>query len=191
MFFVVLTTWRRGRTLLARRVREDRVPLRRFLNRLIEEQPQRVAGTAVILSSTPDMVPAALLNNVEHNHIVHRQVVLLSVQTAGVPHVPDDQRVQLERLRLGFVQLVAQVGYQDTPDVPAILRLAEAQGLEFDPAETTFYVNHVTLIPGGDAPMAGWRTRLFALLYQNSAPAARYFNLPSDRVFEVGAYVQI
>ena len=191
VFFVVLTTWRRGRTLLARRVREDRVPLRRFLNRLIEEQPQRVAGTAVILSSTPDMVPAALLNNVEHNHIVHRQVVLLSVQTAGVPHVPDDQRVQLERLRLGFVQLMAQVGYQDTPDVPAILRLAEAQGLEFDPTETTFYVNHVTLIPGGDAPMAGWRTRLFALLYQNSAPAARYFNLPSDRVFEVGAYVQI
>ena len=191
VFFVVLTTWRRGRTLLARRVREDRVPLRRFLNRLIDERPPRVEGTAVFLSSTADTVPPALLNNLEHNHVVHEQVVLLTVTTAGVPHVPADQRVRLERLRCGFVRLAARIGYQDTPDVPAILTLARAQGLECIDEQTTYYVNHVTLIPSGTAPMAAWRTRLFALLYQNSAPAARYYGLPPDRVFEVGVYVHM
>ena len=191
VFFAILTTWRRGRAILARRVREDRVPLRRFLNRLIDEKPPRVQGTAVFLSSSADSVPAALLNNLEHNRVVHEQVVLLTVTTAGMPHVPAGQRVQLERLRCGFVRMTAQLGYQDTPDVPAILDLARGQGLEFEDRHTTYYVNHVTLIPSGTAPMAGWRTRLFALLYQNSAPAARYYNLPSDRVFEVGAYVRI
>src|SRR6478736_4299214 len=127
VFFAILTTWRRGRAILARRVREDRVPLRRFLNRLIDEKPLRVEGTAVFLSSSADSVPAALLNNLEHNRVVH-EVVVLTVTTAGMPHVPADQRVQLERLRCGFVRMAANLGYQDTPDVPTILELARGQG---------------------------------------------------------------
>ncbi len=191
VFFVILTTWRHGRTILARQVREDRVPLRRFLNRLVAEQPTRVPGTSVFLSSSPDSTPAALLNNLEHNHIVHEQVVLLTVKTAAAPHVPDPERLTIERLRLGFVTVVAQVGYQDAPDVPALLRLARRQGLDVDVDGASYYVNHISLIPGARGEMAGWRKRLFALLYKNSTPAARYFKIPPERVLEVGAFVEI
>jgi KUP system potassium uptake protein len=191
LFFTVLTTWRQGRAAVARQVREDRVLVRRFLNRLIDEQPVRVPGTAVYLSSTPETVPAALLSNLEHNHIVHQQVILLTVETVGRPHVPQRAGLTVEHLRIGFTRIVARVGYQDAPNVPAILRLAGNEGLAIDPASTSYYVNHVTLIPAGGSRMAAWRRRLFTVLYRNSIPAARYFNIPPDRVFEVGAYVQI
>jgi KUP system potassium uptake protein len=191
VFFVVLTTWRRGRTLLARRIRENRTSLRRFLNRLVAEQPARVPGTAVFLSSSPGSAPAALLNNLEHNHVVHEHVVLLTVRTAGTPHVPDSERLSIERLRLGFVTITARLGYQDAPDVPALLRLARREALDIDVENASYYVNHISLIPGGNNGMAGWRKRLFTLLYKNSTPAARYFKIPPERVLEVGAYVEI
>ena len=191
IFFTVLTTWRQGRAAVARQIRDDRVPVRRFLNRLIDEQPLRVPGTAVYLSSTPETVPAALLSNLEHNHIVHEQVILLTVETVGRPHVPQRDGLTVEHLRIGFTRIVARVGYQDAPNVPAILRLAGSEGLVIDPATTSYYVNHVTLIPAGGSRMAAWRRRLFTVLYRNSIPAARYFNIPPDRVVEVGAYIQI
>jgi KUP system potassium uptake protein len=117
-------------------------------------------------------------------------VVLLTVKTAAAPHVPEPERLTIERLRLGFVTVVAQVGYQDAPDVPALLRLARRQGLDVDVDGASYYVNHISLIPGR-GEMAGWRKRLFALLYKNSTPAARYFKIPPERVLEVGAFVEI
>ncbi len=191
VFFVILTTWRRGRALLGRQVREDRISLRRFLNRVMDEQPLRVPGTAVFLSSNPGSAPAALLNNLDHNHVVHEHVILLTVTTADVPHVPDAERLTIERLRLGFVAITARLGYQDTPDVPALLRQAGREGLAIDPDRASYYVNHISLIPGHATGMAGWRKRLFALLYTNSTPAARYFEIPPDRVLEVGAFVEM
>ncbi|MDX6547693.1 MAG: system potassium uptake protein [Gaiellales bacterium] len=191
VFFVVLTTWRRGRALLGRQVHEDRVSLRRFLNRLVDEPPTRVPGTSVFLSSSPGTAPATLLNNLEHNHIVHEQVILLTVKTTGAPHVPEPERLTIEHLRLGFVTIRAELGYQDAPDVPAMLRLARREGLDVDVEHASYYVNHVSLIPNGGIGMAGWRKRLFALLYKNSTPAARYFEIPPDRVLEVGAFVEI
>jgi KUP system potassium uptake protein len=191
VFFVILTTWRRGRALLGQQVHEDRVSLRRFLNRLVAEQPTRVPGTSVFLSSSPGTAPATLLNNLEHNHVVHEQVILLTVKTTGAPHVPALERLTVEHLRLGFVAITAQLGYQDPPDVPEMLRLARREGLDVDVENASYYVNHVSLIPNGGVGMAGWRKQLFALLYKNSTPAARYFEIPPDRVVEVGAFVEI
>jgi KUP system potassium uptake protein len=145
----------------------------------------------VFLSSSPDTVPVALLNNLEHNHVVHEQVVLLNVETAGMSHVVEEDRLTIEPLRLGFVCIIARVGYQDSPDVPAFLRQAARAGVDIDVDTTSYYVNHVSLTPTGHTRMAGWRKRLFTLLYQNSTPVARYFDIPPDRVFEVGAYVPI
>jgi KUP system potassium uptake protein len=191
VFFILLTTWRRGRGLLARQLRLGRVPLRRFINRVIDQQPMRVPGTAVFLSSTPDATPGALLTNFAHNQIVHEQVVLLTVKTLGVPSVEPERRLEIEELRAGFVQIVARVGYQETPDVPAILELARHQGVAIKLEDVSYYVNHVTLIPTEERNMAGWRKKLFVALYKNSTPAARYFHIPPDRVVEVGGYVQI
>jgi KUP system potassium uptake protein len=191
VFFTILTTWHRGRILLGRAMREGRVSLRRYINRMIDEPPNRIPGTAVFLTMSLDTVPTALLNNAEHNGIVHERVVLVKVSTVGVPHVPQAERVAVKNLRLGFVAVAASYGYQDEPDVVAALRQAQRQGLEIDLDRTSYYVDHVTILPTGRARLAGWRKRLFAVLHQNSAPVARSYHIPPDRVFEVGAYVEL
>jgi KUP system potassium uptake protein len=191
VFFTILTTWHRGRRLLARAVREGRVPMRRYLNRMIDEQPPRVPGTAVFLTSSLDTVPTALLRNTDHNGIVHEHVVLLKVQTVGVPHVDDDARTVIERLRLGFVAVTARYGYQDEPDVAAALALARSRGLDIDLEDASYYVDHVTVLATGSARMARWRKHLFTALYRNATPVARSYNIPPDRVVEVGGYVEL
>jgi KUP system potassium uptake protein len=191
IFFTILTTWHRGRITLGRAMREGRVSLRRYINRMIDEPPNRIPGTAVFLTTSLDTVPTALLNNAEHNGIVHERVVLVKIHMVGVPHVPEAQRVAVKNLRLGFVAVAATYGYQDEPDVVAALRQAQRQGLEIDLDRTSYYVDHVTILPTGRARMAGWRKRLFAVLHQNSTPVARSYGIPPDRVFEVGAYVEL
>ncbi len=191
IFFIILTTWHKGRLTLARAMKEDRVSLRRYINRMIDERPNRIPGTAVFLTPSLDTVPTALLNNAEHNGIVHERVILVKIHTVGVPHVDEAERVAIERLRLGFVAITATYGYQDEPDVVAALELAKRQGLDLDLDRTSYYVDHVTILPTGRARMAGWRKRLFALLHQNSTPVARSYHIPPDRVFEVGAYVEL
>jgi KUP system potassium uptake protein len=191
VFFTVLTTWHRGRATLARAVREGRVPLRQYLNGMIDAPPNRVPGAAVFLTTALDTVPAALLNNAEHNGVVHERVILVKIGIAAVPHVAEEDRLEIERLRCGFVTIAATYGYQDEPDVGAALREAARQGVEIDLDRTSYYVNHVTILPTGHARMAGWRKRLFMLLHQNSAPVTRSYHIPPDRVFEVGAYVEL
>ena len=132
IFFTILTTWHRGRLILAKAMREGRVSLRRYINRMIDEPPNRIPGTAVFLTTSLETVPTALLNNAEHNGIVHEHVILVKIHTVGVPHVDDSSRVSIERLRLGFVAVTARYGYQDEPDVVAALRLAQRQGLDID-----------------------------------------------------------
>jgi KUP system potassium uptake protein len=191
VFFTILTTWHRGRRLLARAVREGRVPMRRYLNRMIDDQPPRVPGTAVFLTSSLDTVPTALLRNTDHNGIVHEHVVLLKVQTVGVPHVDDDARIAIERLRLGFIAVTARYGYQDEPDVGAALALAQSRGLDIDLDDASYYVDHVTVLATGSARMARWRKHLFTALYRNATPVARSYHIPPDRVVEVGGYVEL
>ena len=191
IFFTILTTWHRGRVTLGRAMREGRVSLRRFINRMIDDPPNRIPGTAVFLTTSLDTVPTALLNNAEHNGIVHDRVILVKIHTVGVPHVPQADRVAVEHLRLGFVAIAATYGYQDEPDVVAALEQANRQGLEIDLDRTSYYIDHVTILPTGRARMAGWRKRLFVLLYQNSTPVARSYHIPPDRVFEVGAYTEL
>jgi KUP system potassium uptake protein len=191
VFFVILTTWHRGRILLGLAMREGRVPLRRYINRMIDEPPNRIPGCAVFLTTSLDTVPTALMNNAEHNGVVHEHVILVKIHTVGVPHVPEAQRVAVKHLRLGFVAISAGYGYQDEPDVVAALEQARLQGLDIDLDRTSYYVDHVTILPTGRARMAGWRKRLFALLHQNSNPVARSYHIPPDRVFEVGAYVEL
>ena len=112
-------------------------------------------------------MPPALLNNTEYNHVVHEQVVLVRVETADVPHVPESDRLTVEFLRLGFVTVNMRYGYQDEPDVVHALALASRYGLDIDLDALAFYVDHASIVPTGDHPVAGWRKRLFVLLHQN------------------------
>jgi K+ transporter len=152
---------------------------------------RRVPGTSVFLANSLDTVPPALLNNVKHNRVLHEQVVLLRFETLGVPHVDDTHRITIDRMRLGFVGVTARYGFQETPNAVTALEQAARDGLEIDLEDTSYYVSHTSVLRTGDAEFAHWRKLLFTLLYRGATPPAQYYDMPTDRVFEVGTYVEV
>jgi KUP system potassium uptake protein len=192
MVFTVMVTWRRGRELLLARLRQSSVPLPAFLDSLLRNPPVRVPGTAVFLTSTPGTVPHALLHNLAHNKVLHERVVFLTVIIKDVPWVPPQERVHIEDLKNNFFQLTVHFGFKDSPDVMQALELCRAHDLEFQPLQTSFFLSRETVIASMRVEgMALWRERLFAALARNAVSAVEYFNLPANRVIEVGTQVEI
>ncbi len=190
--FAVLTTWRSGQAMVARRMREGRVLTRGYINAMIDAPPQRVPGTAVYLTVNSDTAPPALITNVGANRVLHEHIVLFTAVTAEVPFVGDADRLEVELWRMGFIRIVATYGFQERPDVAHALRLAAERGAPIDPEHAIFFLSHVTLVPARSGPrLSPLRRWLYVLLQRNSIPAARHFELPPDRVFEVGTPVPI
>jgi len=192
LVFTVMVTWRRGRELLLAQLKQSSVPLDSFLVALFKNPPTRIPGTAVFLTSTPDAVPHALLHNLAHNKVLHERVVFLTVAVKDVPWVSDAERVSVEPLGHNCYRLAVCFGFKDRPDVMPALELCRAHDLEFRVLETSFFLSRENLIPslrvGG---MALWRDRLFAGMARNAGSAVEYFNLPTNRVIELGTQVEI
>jgi KUP system potassium uptake protein len=136
-------------------------------------------------------VPHALLHNLNHNKVLHERNVLLTVLTEEVPRVPDQERVEITRLSEDFYRVVVKYGFKDEPDVPAALELARQQGLEFKMMETSFFLSRQTLVPKLGKDMALWREKIFALMSRNSSSATGFFNIPANRVVELGTRVEL
>ena len=185
--FVVMITWKRGRTLMFRRMSEQGIPLKPFLESLAAHPPERVSGTAIFMSSTPDSVPHAFLHNLKHNKVLHERTVFLTIVTHDVPFVPIEDRVQYERI------LEAWYGFTEQPDIDEILGACRVrQALEFDIMDTSFFLSRETVIPTADTPgMAFWRDHLFAWLSRNATRATDFFNIPANRVVELGTHIEI
>jgi KUP system potassium uptake protein len=193
VIFTMLMTWKRGRTLMFRRLSEHGIPLKPFLESLETHPPQKVSGTAIFMTSTPDSVPHALLHNLKHNKVMHEKTVFLTIITHDVPYVPTEDRVQLERLVNGFWKLEAWYGFKEQPDIDEILGACRLRyGLEFDVMDTSFFLSRETVIPIASAPgMAYWRDHLFAWMTRNATRATDFFNIPANRVVELGTHVEI
>jgi KUP system potassium uptake protein len=194
--FTVLTTWQRGRELVTRRRELEEGDLPVFVDELHESQPQRVPGTAVFLNRGKATVPLAMRANVEHNHILHENVVILSIETLPVPHVPDDDRVTVDDLGYtddGIIHVSARFGYVQSPDVPEVLRSAAAASAELnlELEETSYFLSTIELSVGDAPGMTRWRKRLFVATSRISADAAEYFRLPRDRVVIMGSRISV
>ena len=190
MVFSVLTTWKRGRAELARQLAEASLPLELFLTDIAAQQPYRVEGTAVVMTSNPDGVPSLLLHHFKHNRTLHKRVVLLSMTSEKRPEVNDAERLEIHELGQGFYRVVARYGFMETPRISHVLRLCEAQGLPFNLMSTTFFLGRETLLTSGRSQMARWRKRLFAFLARNAPSATAYFEIPPNRVVELGAQIE-
>ena len=191
VIFTLLMTWQRGRLLVAQRMRASEMPLEELLHRISSVARVRVPGTAVYLTATGDGAPLSLTHNLEHNHVLHEQVVLFTARTTGVPHVPPAERLTVRALGHGVTRIYADYGFQDRPDVIAALRQAdELHALDLDLDDASFFLNHVTLLPSSAGGMRHWRKALFVVMQRNATSAARHFGLPSERVVELGAHVR-
>lgn len=189
--FTVMLTWRRGRTILSEQLEKATLPIESFLEDVASRKPHRVSGVAVFLTSTLGKVPPLLLHHFKHNKVLHDKVLLLTVVTEGVPRVPRKECLSVEALGEGFYQLVAHVGFMQTPNVPQLLRRAAEFGLQVHPEAVSYFLGRETLLTTGSARMARWRKKLFAFLARNARPAHAFFGLPSNRVIEIGAQVDL
>jgi KUP system potassium uptake protein len=190
--FTVMVTWRRGREILFARLQQSSIPLGSFLESLLADPPTRVPGTAVFLTSAPDAVPHALLHNLAHNKVLHERVVFLTVIVRDVPWVPLSEQVSVEPLAQDCYQVMVYFGFKDRPDMMQALELCRKHNLEFHVLETSFFLSRETVIPSiAEEGMALWRERLFAAMARNAGSASDYFNLPANRVIELGTQIEL
>jgi KUP system potassium uptake protein len=189
--FTIMTTWYTGRGILAERIAERSQSIEEFLRELVERPPLRVPGTAVYLARDPLVAPHSLVQNVKHNKVIHERVVLLALSTATTARVEDAERVELSSLSDSIYRVVAQHGFTEDPDVPAVLDRLRGIGLDVDPAATTFFLGRETLLVTERPGMAMWRERLFAVLARNARRATKFFHLPPERVVELGAEIEL
>jgi KUP system potassium uptake protein len=199
LIFVAMTTWRRGREIVSANRIEAEGSLQDFIEKLDANEPpvRRVPGTAVFLNANRHTTPLAMRANVEHNHVLHEHVVIVSIQTERVPHVPEHERLACDPLgdpADGIAGLTARFGFQDHPDVPALLRLADRGKLlerSFDLREASYFLSFITIVRTDAPGMSTWRKRLFLTMAHNAANPAWYFRLPDDCTVTLGERVSL
>ena len=189
--FVVMTTWWRGRYELSKQMESGTIPDELFLTDIGETPLPRVSGTAVFMTSGTDGMPNVLLHHVKHNKVLHRQVVLLSISTENVPFVVGNSSLSVRELGHGFYRVLSRVGFMQQPSVPKILSRCERQGLVVNVSDTTYYLGRQTLLTTGKARMARWRKIMFSFLAKNSRAPTEFFNLPPNRVVELGLQIEL
>jgi len=187
----IMLVWRKGRQAVLIQRDQDAAKLKDFIASLAEpDAPVRMRGTAVYLTKQSDIVPAALALNVKHNGVVHRQVVLLKVQTERAPRVSEDARVAREERSAGFSILELTFGFAEKPDVMAALR-RHREEIGFDPDEASIFIGRETPVPSMKGDLSPWQESLFGFLTRNSATASDYFLIPAPRVVELGTRIEL
>ncbi|WP_370457230.1 potassium transporter Kup [Corallococcus sp. AB038B] len=189
--FTMMTTWKRGRDILAGKLRAASLGLKDLLGSFGDHPPLRVPGTAIFMTGNPEGTPPALLHNLKHNKILHEQVVLLTIISEEIPHVVAQERVEVEPLEQGFVRVVARYGFMENPSIPDILKRCREKGLQFQLMGTSFFLGRETLIPTKKPGMAVWREALFTWMSRNARSATAYFRIPPNRVVELGSQVEL
>jgi KUP system potassium uptake protein len=195
LVFLFMSTWKQGRQVLEERLRRGGVPLDEFLLELERNPPQRIPGTAVVLSPHPRVVPPVLLHHLRHNRVLHERVLLLYVSVFDAPTVPEGERCTVQDLGGGLFQVTGRFGFMETPDVPTLLAaLPESvlRGPRIEPSGgASYFLGRATVLPTGPATMKGWRKRAFIRMARNASSRSTFFSLPADRVIELGEYVKL
>jgi len=189
--FIVLSTWRRGRSLVIREIKQSGLALEPFIESITSHPPLRVPGTAIFLTANIHGVPSALLHNLKHNKVLHERNVLLTVETLEVPVAEYGERTEITALGHEFFRLVIRFGFAEDPDIPAAMERCEAKGMGFEMMDTTFFISRETVVATDRPGMALWRDTLFAYLQRNSLPATEFFRIPGNRMIELGTRVEI
>jgi KUP system potassium uptake protein len=189
LVFTAMTTWKRGRMLVARHIRKGLIPVEQFLRDLGAET--RVPDAAIYLSAIEGMIPPSLITNLRHNNSLHEQILLVHVETSSAPHVPVQRCADIRKLSNGFSAVTLRFGFTDHIDVPDALHRRVFDRLGVDESRLTYVVGRENVLATERPGMAIWRERLFAVMARNSTDVMRFFRLPADKVIEIGRPVEI
>jgi KUP system potassium uptake protein len=190
--FMLMSTWKRGREIVKRRLNKNIVSVDSFVERIADDPPVRVPGTAVFMSGNPNGTPPMLLHHLKLNQVLHGTVILLTVVIEDDPRVESEDRLEVSEFDKGIYQMIVHFGFMDDPKVPEALRRAKGYGLDLDLNTVTYYVGGQQLVPTEDDPaMAVWREKLFVYLARNAGWSANFYGLPADRVIELGIQIEL
>ena len=188
---LIMWTWTRGASILTAKTRRDSVPLVDLMEILRARAPHRAPGTAIFLTSDPDMTPVALMHNLKHNKVLHERNVILTVRTTETPRVREEDRVTIEKVNDDFKKVIVNYGFMESPNIPKALAVCRKQGLKFDIMATSFFLGRRSIVPSANSGMPLWQDRLFIYLMKNAANPTDFFKIPPGRVVELGAQVTV
>lgn len=192
LVYTIMTTWRTGRRILADRLRETTISEVDLLRDLEKGSIPRVPGTAVFMSRYPSGLPATLLHNIKHNKVVHKSVILMSIESQETARLEDHERITWQELGSGLWRLVIRFGFIEEPNIPALLeRLAPTAPVNLNPMSISYFLGREMLIVTKTPGMATWREHMFASMMRNASSASQFFCLPPNQVIEIGAQVEI
>jgi KUP system potassium uptake protein len=190
LLIVVMWTWLRGTGIVAEKVRRASVPLQNVVSSMARSKSiVHVPGTAIFLTSDPEVTPAAMMHNLKHNKVLHAQNVLLTVRTEPIPYVPTERRVSFERISDDFSRVIVCYGYMQSPNIPKSLAKCKSEGLSFDIMSTSFFIGRRSLKVSKDGGMPVWQDRLYILLTKQADDVIDYFRIPAGRVIELGSQI--
>jgi KUP system potassium uptake protein len=188
---LLIWTWRRGTRILGQKTRRTEIPFDGLIKSLEKKPPHLVPGTAVFLTSTPDFAPTALMHNLKHNKVLHEHNVVLTIVTTDAPRVGDEDRVRINHVTPRFSRVSLRYGFMETPNVPRALAIARKLGWTFDIMSTSFFLSRRAIKPSPHSGMPLWQDRLFIALARSASDASDFFQIPTDRVVEIGTQVTV
>ncbi len=184
--YILMTTWKKERSLHLRRSADDEMSLEQFIGNIKKSDPYRPDGTAIYLTASPGNVPHSLLHNLYHNRALHETVLIITVKTLDIPHVPESDRVQVEHLEYGFHRITVGYGFKDDPDLPRALELSREKGIAYEPMRSSYFLGRDSLVSREGMGLCHWREILYVWMFRNSSGAPEYFRIPPNRVIELG-----
>lgn len=189
--FTLMMTWKKGRVQLQEKLQSDTLQLETFIKYLGTDM-NKVSGTAVFLTGSPSVVPHALLHNLKHNKILHDKNMLVTVQVSDIPYVQDELRYEFEVLEKGFYRIQINYGFKEQPNVPMVLeKIFNKIDFEYNLMEISFFVSRERLIYKADNKLTTWRKQLFATMQKNTSPISDFYQIPTNRVVEIGSQIEI
>lgn len=189
--YAVMTTWSWGRKLLLKKIQEETEPIEHFINEVMSVRVVSTPGTAIYMSSNPTGTPPALVKNMKHNRVLHKQIVVLSIIFTKVPHMNLEESITIENPTDGFYRVMAPYGFMDNANIQQIIDVLNRKGVQIKLEKTTFFLGRELLVVKDKSGFLRFRKKLFVLLSRNSQRVTEFFNIPNDRVFEVGSQIEM
>ncbi len=191
MIYILMTTWNNGRKNLLEKIRQQTMSLENFITEILSIRMIAIPGTAVYMSSNSKGTPPPLILNIKHNRLLHKQIVILTIKFHKIPHIKPEDRIQVEEPTEGFYRVIANYGFMDVTNIQQIIELLIKKGIKLKMENTTFFLGRETLIPDRKRGLGMLVDRLFILMSNNAQRATEFFNIPPNRVFEVGTQVEL
>jgi len=189
--YIVMRTWNWGRKILLRKIDEETQPIQNFIDEYMSIRVVTIPGTAIYMSSNPKGTPSALAKNLKHNRILHKQIIVLSIVYEKAPHVNTQETILIENPTEGFYRVVVYYGFMDKANIKQIIEVLNRKGIELKMEKTTFFLGRELLVVKDKSGIKMFRKKLFALLSRNSQRATEFFNIPDERVYEVGSQIEL